>query len=287
MILIKGEHLEPYAACLTTSTALNSLIAAMSGSQPKAPGFAEGCLLDASSGAAHMHSNNKNKKKSLISRCYDWLKKPAEDKLVGIMNIRDRAFERKYDLEFNEGISSIELFADFGYEQKHASDYVASNNIYVRTLISEAIKTGIRFNNFVDVGCGKGKACIYAKKEFGFDEIIGVDLSERLIEMANKNKNKCQLNTIRFIAADASCWLLPSGNSLVYLYNPFDDVVIEKFLLKNLGGFQETNSVIAYANDVYRNKIVSLGFETIFRNQTHRTSLYKYINKFDSKKILI
>ena len=59
------------------------------------------------------------------------------------------------------------------------------------------------------------------------------------------------------------------------MFNPFDSVVLEKFILNNVEHFKKHNSVIAYANDIERLSLTKFGFETIFRNQTRKISLYQ------------
>ena len=59
------------------------------------------------------------------------------------------------------------------------------------------------------------------------------------------------------------------------MFNPFDDVILERFVRHNLDHFRQHRSVIAYANDVQRMTLVRFGFETIYRNQERKISLYR------------
>ena len=57
---------------------------------------------------------------------------------------------------------------------------------------------------------------------------------------------------------DASDDLLPNdfdGKNILYLYNPFDDVILKKFLLKNIELINK-GSIIFYLNDIYRDVIL-------------------------------
>ena len=56
---------------------------------------------------------------------------------------------------------------------------------------------------------------------------------------------------------------LPADESnLIYMFNPFDDVVIRSFLKKNFGKFLETTFV--YENDVHKQVFYELGFKNIY-----------------------
>jgi SAM-dependent methyltransferase len=87
---------------------------------------------------------------------------------------------------------------------------------------------------FIDMGCGKGRALIVAS-EFHFRDIVGVELSPTLAKIARKN---AQLIKTRFpnrteIAikeGDACAFQIPSGNIVVYLYNPFSEEILSKVI---------------------------------------------------------
>jgi len=148
-------------------------------------------------------------------------------------------------------------------------------NRNLRALLKEAYKTGYKFDNFIDIGSGKGKPCFYAGSKHTYKNIIGVEFSQPLIDVAEKNKLKTRLKNLTFLNKDATKYELPSKNNLVFLVNPFDDVTLEKFVSLNLKHFQSYNTVIAYLNDVHRKSLTKLGFETIFRDQTRKISLYQ------------
>lgn len=59
------------------------------------------------------------------------------------------------------------------------------------------------------------------------------------------------------------------------MFNPFDDVILDKFIENNLNHFKTHDSIIAYANDIHRKSLARYGFETIFRNQSRKISLHQ------------
>jgi hypothetical protein len=76
---------------------------------------------------------------------------------------------------------------------------------------------------------------------------------------------------VTFINVDATEFELPNQTSLIFMFNPFDGVVLEEFICNNIGHFKSYNTVIAYANDVQLLSLLKFGFETIFRNQTRKS----------------
>jgi 23S rRNA (cytosine1962-C5)-methyltransferase len=74
----------------------------------------------------------------------------------------------------------------------------------------------------LDLCCNIGGFAVYAKAKGGAEEVVGVDLDERAIELAKHNANLNQAR-IRFVQADLFAWLrdiLPSGQR-------FDVVVLD------------------------------------------------------------
>lgn len=172
-------------------------------------------------------------------------------------------------------MSNENLVADNKDSLSHATAYVPVWSRNLRELLSESKKTGYDFENFIDIGSGKGKACFYARAKEPLKNIIGVEFSKPLIDIANRNKEKSNANNINFINSDATEFDLPNQANLIFMFNPFDSVVLEKFIYNNINHFKNHNSVIAYANDTQRMTLTTFGFETIFRNQTRKISLYQ------------
>ena len=130
-------------------------------------------------------------------------------------------------------------------------------------------------NYFIDIGCGKGKPCIYAKKYFKFKQIIGIDFSKPLIDTANKNLKNTQYTNIVFTVADGVEWKLPDEFCVVFLHNPFNGIILEKFIVNNLNNFRIYNSIVVYAYDLEKDVLLNLGFETLYRNWKYSIYMFK------------
>jgi SAM-dependent methyltransferase len=188
----------------------------------------------------------------------------------------DYVFEIRHRIDVGGAVAHEHLVSTNTVSLPHATAYNAVWCRNLRELFREARKTGIDFRNFIDVGAGKGKACFYASSAMCFDKIVGIEFSKSLIEIAKRNQTRNPATNIDFQLVDAAQYLLPAGNALIFLFNPFDEVILNAFIENNLRHFGENRSVVAYANDVHRKILVARGFETIFRNQTRKISLYAF-----------
>jgi SAM-dependent methyltransferase len=177
--------------------------------------------------------------------------------------------------DFDGHIPNQELIADSAVSLRHATAYLPYSRMTFKILMAEAQRTGINFVSFLDVGCGKGKPCLLAAQHYEFQAIQGIDFSQPLVDIANKNLAKTKYTNIQFIKCDATQFKLMGGNTVVYLFNPFNDIVLRAFLLLNMDHFTQNQSVIAYANDDHRHVLAELGFEVVYRSQVLKQSVWR------------
>jgi SAM-dependent methyltransferase len=116
---------------------------------------------------------------------------------------------------------------------------------------------------FVDIGCGVGRACFFAAYYGEFSNVIGMDFNAALIDLARENSSRFDNRnsaTLDFQVGDAREYRLPDSRCVVFLYNPFDANVLRQFLEKNRDHFQRRNSILIYVNDVHRGVMPEVGF---------------------------
>lgn len=114
---------------------------------------------------------------------------------------------------------------------RYAVRYDPSNPEVVRTLISELQIDYSRFS-FIDFGSGKGRALLVAAG-FPFREVIGVEFSRELHEVALKNiarfpRSATHAGVVRSIHDDASAYEPPLSDLVCYFYNPFGPPIMER-----------------------------------------------------------
>jgi SAM-dependent methyltransferase len=112
---------------------------------------------------------------------------------------------------------------------RFAGRYEPSSAELVRSALERLHIDPERFT-FIDFGSGKGRALLIAAG-FHFKEVVGVEFSHELHEIAKKNIALLPPETIlagvlRSIHGDATVFELPQSDLVCYLYNPFGPPVI-------------------------------------------------------------
>ncbi len=187
----------------------------------------------------------------------------------------DLAFEWRHRLDLNRPLAHDELTNPGHASLAHATSYQGVWCRNVRHLVQQARRCNGRLQRFVDIGSGKGKACFFAAGQAPFEQIIGLEFSPVLDAVARSNQQRFGDPRVAFVCGDAADYRLPDGPNLVFMFNPFDGVILERFLLNNLAHFRQHGSVLAYANDIHRSVARQLGFDTVFRDPARCISLHR------------
>ncbi len=87
---------------------------------------------------------------------------------------------------------------------------------------------------FVDVGCGMGRALLMAAR-YDFVRLVGIEFSPALCTIARRNVEIFRRRTgvtipIEIVEADVAEYDICDDQNVFYLFNPFDDVVMELLL---------------------------------------------------------
>jgi len=103
---------------------------------------------------------------------------------------------------------------------------------------------------FIDFGSGKGK-CLFMAARYPFRKIVGVELSEELVEVARRNAARYRSREQRCVNletfhANAASFPLPLDPSVYYFYNPFLDADVMSKVLENIRCSLEAKPRSAY-----------------------------------------
>lgn len=87
---------------------------------------------------------------------------------------------------------------------------------------------------FADIGSGKGRVLLIARR-MDFARVIGVEYSGPLCEVARRNLAVAERRggpgaPVEIVCADAADYAFPHGEDVLYLFNPFDAVVLASML---------------------------------------------------------
>lgn len=166
----------------------------------------------------------------------------------------DCLFDLKYGIDTFSWVEldDLEIDAD---KKKRAKMYQPSCRLPLKRLLRELnIPHG---KVFVDLGCGKGIVLLVAS-EFGFKEARGIEVSPVLSDIALKNcsvfkeKTKTEID-FTIVMSDVMEYSLNDDEDVFYLFNPFDEHVLEH-VLKNITASLERRNreiLIIYRNAIY------------------------------------
>jgi SAM-dependent methyltransferase len=118
---------------------------------------------------------------------------------------------------------------------------------------------------FVDLGCGKGRACMLAVLH-GFASVVGVDYSPELCRIAARNFEALRRRTGRRFrstlrAIDVTDYVFAPDDTVLYLYNPFDASVLSAVLARLRASLDAhpRRVWLVYSNPVWRETVEGAG----------------------------
>jgi hypothetical protein len=171
------------------------------------------------------------------SYALSWLRKNLKKK--GVIGVADFAvsFVSDYFFDFRYGTSTggwtrpTRLQINSG-NIGHAFRYQATKTRPFRKLLKRL--SFPKNSVFVDVGAGKGKALLIASRS-GFKRLLGVEFASDLCKIARSNVDAYRKtsgcdNVFEIIESDIVEYDIGGDENVFYLYNSFDNVVLQKFL---------------------------------------------------------
>ena len=166
----------------------------------------------------------------------------------------------------------------------HGIHYACSwESIILESLTLSLNHIGKDLSNFLfyDIGCGKGKVLIVWKefllKKKLNNDLYGIDYSLELIELAKQNYNKTFKENGNFICSDISKVNFSKGGKyLFYLYNPFDEQILQIFLnkIKN-SKFLLIYNVPVFHDNILKLKKINLIHQNLGRHPNESFNIYK------------
>ena len=190
---------------------------------------------------------------------------------VWLLQRMDRIWELLYSLQFGSKVPVSNLDVS-GMSAQHAVAYQPVSVFRLRLLLNalfeyEYHRKSKSFSQFIDVGCGRGKLAIYAKKILQSIQVCGFDFSADLVQSAKENAKKANINDIEFFVADAADYIISGDRAIIALFNPFDETMLRTFLTNNIDFILRTQSVLLYIYDYHRNVPSEFGLKIIYRTQ--------------------
>lgn len=190
--------------------------------------------------------------------------------------LEDRLFDVRHRIETHGFIPQDGLSTDSGH-RSHASAFQSTWCRTVREVLARVYAAGYKPPVFIDLGCGKGRACFCAAAWGRFSRVVGLEFDASLVEKARANARSFVPRTgpsIEFVHGDAASYRLDDSPSLVFMFNPFDAVVLRLFMANNLESLRKNGHLVAYANDLHRSVLEEFGLTEVFGDRRRKISIW-------------
>lgn len=177
-------------------------------------------------------------------------------------------YERKYEKKLGINTHSIVnlnslTLAGANSEQNH---HYQGASYFILFSILNKLPEDIKNSNFVDYGCGKGRA-LFVAEQCGFTKLIGVDIAKELIDDANANKlvyqKKNNQSEFHFLFNDATTFQIPENTRVFYFFNPFGKDIMQKVIQNIKESLKQNPRKIycIYLNPKYKSVFDRSGFK--------------------------
>jgi len=177
-------------------------------------------------------------------------------------------YERKYEKKLGINTHSIVnlnslTLAGANSEQNH---HYQGASYFILFSILNKLPEDIKHSNFVDYGCGKGRA-LFVAEQCGFTKLTGVDIAKELIDDANANKlvyqKKNNQSEFHFLFNDATTFQIPENTSVFYFFNPFGIDILQKVIQNIKESLKQNPRKIycIYLNPKYKSVFDNSGFK--------------------------
>jgi SAM-dependent methyltransferase len=156
-------------------------------------------------------------------------------------------------------------------DKKKASRYEAVSFYMLEKLLSAFQKVS-GLTSIIDLGCGKGRVLMVAP-HFGFTNIRGIDFAKELCAqaIANMREKEKQFSDIKWsvINDNVENYEIGSQDSVFFMFNPFTDAVLKRFLEKlDASCHQFPRSIyFLYASPQYQKLLLDDGYAIIYQKE--------------------
>ena len=146
--------------------------------------------------------------------------------------LANAAFDRRYHVETAGEVGLTEL----GLTDPRSTPYQPAGVTRLRRILppGEVSSDDV----FIDFGSGKGRAVLQAALHYPFRRVYGVELSEPVFEIAQRNLSVCRdrlrCPDVRLISADATSFDIPDDVTVALFANPFGGELFETVVARLL-----------------------------------------------------
>lgn len=176
-----------------------------------------------------------------------------------------------------EKIKGVDFVSEVESRREGHVKYLASSVLIYPVLTSYFRSQGIGEQDaIIDVGCGKGRMLIFFSR-FPFGKIGGVEYEADLVRICKKNLSTLKIYRINVKQGDAAIYDEYDEYNYFYLFNPFEEGIVQKFLDNILISKKRKNRDIwvLYFNPMHVKVFLNHGF-IIERQLPHEIVVLKH-----------
>lgn len=183
--------------------------------------------------------------------------------------------EKKYEIN-TTGADELKSLEEKGIDIEHATIYMPVSYDFLEEIFTAVNNLPHKpQKHLLDIGCGKGRILCVAP-HYGFMQLTGIDFSKELIAAAeiNLEAKKKQFPQLDFelYNNDAFYFKIPEGTDCIFLFNPFDEVIMSGVVYNILESLKQKPRciTIVYINSLHKETFTIAGFKEVFYKKTMR-----------------
>ena len=185
---------------------------------------------------------------------------------------RKHIVDQQFDTLHGVDTGGITHLKDLRLNNEHwrdGLDHIAADPAEFAAAI-EALEVDLSTYTFIDLGSGKGRALLLAF-DYPFQEIIGVEFAEPLVQAARANFEKIgasrDVSRVRILHADALEFDLPNVPTILFLYNPFESPIMQGVATRTRASLMAIprDLIVLYLNPFHLDVWLQAGFELAVR----------------------
>lgn len=181
--------------------------------------------------------------------------------------VADARFERRYRVHTSGEVN----LGDLGLAVQDCGYYAPSRWLTLRRILPphEVDEQDV----FIDFGSGKGRIVLQATT-YPFKQIIGIELSEQLNEIASANleryRDHAKCWDVELVRADARDFDIPDDVTVAFFYNPFNGPVFETVIGNLIASYDRSPRRMRI---IYRNPVEEPALLATRRVRTVRSAV--------------
>ncbi len=178
---------------------------------------------------------------------------------VFVRNRITSALERRAGIRTAGRMTPEEL----GFSGQYQERYEPSNWLALRRVLPPRRVT--HEDVFIDLGSGMGRIIYQAAAGYPFRRVVGVELSERLHEIAvgniERNRHRLLCKDVQLVRSDVLEYDIPDDVSVVYLGNPFSGPILATVVERLMASVKRNprRLRIVYFNPVEERRLLEAG----------------------------